>query len=85
MAICSGHPINLSFTGDLAPNFVDERASLTLDANCLKDRVFPTMRAIAKSTYRDFLENAVNGAARWLQSNNVGPRLVLWDFGIDGI
>ena len=61
------------FTGDLVPNLVDQRAQLTPDA-IYSEYPISTLtynEGYRKITYRDFA-NAVNGAARWLQTT-LGP------------
>lgn len=64
---------DLQFTGDLVPNLVDKRAILTPDA-IYSEYPLSAMtydEGYRKITYRDFA-NAVNGAARWLQTT-LGP------------
>lgn len=61
------------FTGDLVPNLVDKRARLTPDAVHSEYPISALTydEGYRRITYRDFA-NAVNGAARWLQTT-LGP------------
>ena len=64
---------DLQFTGDLVPNLVDKRARLTPDVVYSEYPIsaFTYDEGYRKITYRDFA-NAINGAARWLQTT-LGP------------
>ena len=63
----------LQFTGDLVPNLVEKRAGLNSDAIYLE---YPVSALNFDDDYREAtngdFKNAVNGAARWLQTR-LGP------------
>lgn len=65
--------LSLQFTGDLIPNLVDKRATLTPDAIYAEYPVSVRTydQGYRKITYREFA-NAVNGAATWLV-DTLGP------------